>query len=195
MRIKAIVKDNDACWTVSCGCRSCDFVWMLSMNTLEDLTVKKWACCSLTMKGTKHMPEVIAVARSSEHEKMIGICFFKEENKKRDTSERRAGGEGQGKTLAECMHRQTTGQQGLSVGKVTLIDWDGSTKGEDSRRRKAKSAEGGMITHSFIAWLGYQGKKLRVLQFYRGSDCALHMKNWVRLHYPATDYEGLQGTD
>ena len=134
MRIKAIVKDNDACWTVSCGCRSCDFVWMLSMNTLEDLTVKKWACCSLTMKGTKHMPEVIAVARSSEHEKMIGICFFKEENKKRDISERRAGGEGQGKTLAECMHRQTTGQQ-EALGSLCGQSYTYWLRWEHKRRR------------------------------------------------------------
>ena len=60
------------------------------------------------------MPEVIAVACSNKHEKMIGICFFNEENKKRDTNERRAGGEGQGKTLAECMHRRTIGQQEAS---------------------------------------------------------------------------------
>ena len=57
------------------------------------------------MKGTKHLPEVIVVALSGEHEEMIGICIFKGEYKEERNKE---GGGRRGKTLAMCMHRRTT---------------------------------------------------------------------------------------
>lgn len=84
------------------------------------------------MNGAKHLPEVVVVALSCSHEKVMGICIFKEEDKEIETKGRRAGGERHGKTLAMCMHRGTMRlythtmdskePRGLSVGKVTLID-------------------------------------------------------------------------
>lgn len=56
------------------------------------------------MKETKNLPEVVVVALRSLHEKIIGVCIFKEEYKGGETKERGVGGGRQRKTSEMCMH-------------------------------------------------------------------------------------------